>query len=419
MLEKRRNKYFNGVEKQSVSLFFSGVAPQKSNDQSYPFSVNRNFYYLTGINQQNVTLVMIKGDKTSESFLYLEAVDPIKALWDGASLTFEQAHEISQIPLKNIRNIDNLNQDINNLLNSGRRAIYGPIDDAYLDLDRQMLNVPPTKAFTYANYLRETYPFVKIETNHIIIAELRTAKDETEIELMKKAIAITHEGLNRILAKLKPGLYEYEIEAEYNYVLNKHRVTPSFDTIAASGQNATILHYVDNDTKMQENDLILFDLGVDYGYYCSDVSRTYPVSGVFTERQKAVYEVVLETNKKAIAFIKPGMTMQEFNDYGRSLLIEGAKKLGLIENDDEITKYYYHSLGHSLGLDVHDVGNYAKAIPEGAVITVEPGLYIQEEGIGIRIEDDILVTKDGPVNLTAMIPKEVKDIEAIMKKNKR
>jgi Xaa-Pro aminopeptidase len=215
---------------------------------------------------------------------------------------------------------------------------------------------------------------------------------------------------------MKPGLFEYELQAEYNYVLNKNRTTPSFDTIAASGKNATVLHYIDNDSKIPENQLVLFDLGVDYDYYCSDVTRTIPSSGKFTKRQKEVYEVVLEANKKSIEWLRPGVTIKEFNDYGKKILIEGAKKLGLIKEDSEISKYYYHSLGHYLGLDVHDVGNYAKPIPEGALITIEPGLYIAEEGIGIRIEDDVVVTKDGAINLTKDIIKEVADIEAFMKK---
>ncbi len=157
-------------------------------------------------------------------------------------------------------------------------------------------------------------------------------------------------------------------------------------------------------------------MGVSYDNYCSDISRVYPVNGKFTERQKAVYEVVLEANKKTIEWLKPGVTHAEFKDYGKNILIEGAKKLGLIKEDDEITKYYYHGLGHYLGLDVHDVGNYSQVIPEGALITVEPGLYIAEEGIGVRIEDDIIVRKAGSINLSKSIIKEVKDIEAFMKK---
>jgi Xaa-Pro aminopeptidase len=206
------------------------------------------------------------------------------------------------------------------------------------------------------------------------------------------------------------------MQAEYNYVLNYHLTQPAFDTIAASGVNATILHYVENQDEVGDTDLILLDLGVELDYYNSDITRVFPVSGTFTDRQKAIYEVVLEANKKTIAWLKAGVTLKEFNDFGKQVLIDGAKRLGLIKEDDEIGTYYYHSLGHYLGLDVHDGGNYSLPIPEGALITVEPGLYIKEEKIGIRIEDDVIVTKDGCINLSESIIKEVVDIEKFMKK---
>ena len=250
----------------------------------------------------------------------------------------------------------------------------------------------------------------------MILAELRTIKDQDEVLMIQKASDITKKALEFMQKHLKPGIKEFEAEASYNYVLNMHRTTPSFDTIAAGGKNATVLHYVNNSDEIKDGDLVLFDLGVKYEQYASDVSRTYPVNGKFTKRQKEVYEVVLEANEKTIEWLKAGKTLKEFNDFGKQILIDGAKRLGLIEKDEDINKYYYHSLGHYLGLDVHDVGNYAKPIPEGAIITVEPGLYIAEEGIGIRIEDDILVTKDGAINLTKDILKSVSDIEQQMKK---
>jgi Xaa-Pro aminopeptidase len=416
MFTQRRDQYFNEVKDLSISFLFSGVAPQKSNDQNYHFSVNRNFFYLTGIKQQNVVLMMVKGNEKTDSFIFIEKIDPVKALWDGAGLTFEEASQQAEVPLEHVKDITELNSYLNGLLSTNRRAVYGLMDSVYLDLERQSENSLPTKAHMFADEIKAKYAYVNIKTNQLILAELRTVKDEFEIEQVKKAVEITKTGIERIMSEMKPGLFEYELQAEYNYVLNKNRTTPSFDTIAASGKNATVLHYIDNDSKIPENQLVLFDLGVDYDYYCSDVTRTIPSSGKFTKRQKEVYEVVLEANKKSIEWLRPGVTIKEFNDYGKKILIEGAKKLGLIKEDSEISKYYYHSLGHYLGLDVHDVGNYAKPIPEGALITIEPGLYIAEEGIGIRIEDDVVVTKDGAINLTKDIIKEVADIEAFMKK---
>ena len=416
MFEQRRQNYFKEVKDLSISFLFSGVAPQKSNDQNYHFSVNRSFFYLTGIKQQNVVLMMVKGNEKTDSYIFIDKIDPVKALWDGAGLTFEEASQKAEVPLANVKDITELEGYLNGLLSTNRRAVYGMISSVYLDLERQSEISLPTKAHLFADQLKAKYQYLNIKTNQLILAELRTVKDEFEIEQVKKAVEITKTGIERIMNHMKPGLFEYELQAEYNYVLNKHRTTPSFDTIAASGKNATVLHYIDNDSKIPDESLVLFDLGVDYDYYCSDVTRTIPANGTFTKRQKEVYEVVLEANKKSIEWLKPGVTIKEFNDYGKQILIEGAKKLGLIKEDSEISKYYYHSLGHYLGLDVHDVGNYAKPIPEGALITVEPGLYIAEEGIGIRIEDDVVVTKDGAINLTKAIIKEVKDIEAFMKK---
>ena len=415
MFAQRRENYFNEVKDLSISFLFSGVAPQKSNDQNYHFSVNRSFFYLTGIKQQNVVLMMVKGNKQTDSFIFIEKIDPVKALWDGAGLSFEEASQKAEVPIEHVKDITELQSFLNGLLSTNRRAVYGLIDAIYLDLERQSENSLPTKAHLFADELKAKYAYLNIKTNQLILAELRTVKDQYEIDQVKKAVEITKTGIKRIMREMKPGLFEYELQAEYNYILNKNRTTPSFDTIAASGKNATVLHYIDNDSKIPEDQLVLFDLGVDYDYYCSDVTRTIPSNGTFSKRQKEVYEVVLEANKKSIEWLKPGVTIKEFNDYGKQILIDGAKRLGLIKEDSEISKYYYHSLGHYLGLDVHDVGNYAKPIPEGALITVEPGLYIAEEGIGIRIEDDVVVTKDGAINLTKDIIKEVADIEAFMK----
>jgi len=416
MYQIRRTTYLNQVKPHSLSILFSGHAPQKSGDQNYMYSVNRNFFYMTGIEQERAILVLAKGILNTAAYLFIELTDPVKALWDGAGLSFEDAAKIAGLELKDIKDIKTFDTFIAQQLSTSRRAAFGQIEGIYMDLERQSEVADPTVSIQYAQRLKDMYPFVNIMGNQMILAQMRMVKDEHEVSEVRKAVEITKEGLNRILSTIKPGLGEYELEAEFNYVLNKHRTVTAFNTIAASGKNATTLHYINNNTKIENNDLVLFDLGVSYQNYNSDVTRTYPANGKFTDRQKAVYEVVLEANKKTIEWLKPGVSLQEFFEFGKSILTEGAKKLGLIKEDAEIAKYYYHSLGHYLGLDVHDVGNYSLIIPEGALITVEPGLYIAEEGIGIRIEDNVVVTKDGCINLTKEIIKEVKDIEKFMKK---
>ncbi|NLK11974.1 MAG: M24 family metallopeptidase [Candidatus Phytoplasma sp.] len=416
MFKHNRDNYLKNVEDQSISIFYSGVSQHKSADQTFPFVVNRNFYYLSGIEQENVVLMLIKGNKTQKSFLFIEKQDPIKALWDGATLTFEEASIKSGIDITNIFDISQFDDIISQYLGFSRRALFGPIHSLYFDLERSHVKQGFTKANLEANLYQKLYPQIKIKNSFPIVSELRKIKSEYEVNKIRKAIEITDKALNHLLKTLKPNMYEYQIEAEYDYILGYHRVKPSFNTIAASGKNGTILHYVDNDQQMKDNDLILFDLGVSYENYCSDISRTYPVNGKFTERQKQIYEIVLEANKKTIEWVKPGHTHKEFNDYGKQILINGLKKIGLIKEDHEITKYYYHSLGHYLGLDVHDVGDTTKVIESGAILTVEPGLYIAEENIGIRIEDDILITDKGAINLSSSIIKEIEDIEAYMKK---
>jgi Xaa-Pro aminopeptidase len=418
MFKKRREAYLKSVSESSISLFFAGTAPQKSGDQSYPFVVNKNFFYLTGIDQEASILMMIKGQNQTKSYLFTEKRDTQKVLWDGDVLSFEQCAKISDLDLFEIMDLKVLKSFIAGLLSSSRRAIYGPIENFYFDLDRQNELVKKTDAEYFAHELKELYPFIQIKTSQFILSKLRMVKDDEEVKKIEEAIQITQQGLNQILSTLKPNMYEYEVEAEFNYVLNKHKTTPAFDTIAASGHHATILHYTQNDHKIENGNLVLFDLGVCKNNYNSDITRVYPANGKFTKRQKDIYEAVLKVNKASIAWLKAGITLKEFNDYGKEILVQEALKLGIISEASEISKYYYHGLGHYLGLDVHDVGIYSEPIPVGAIITVEPGLYIQEENIGVRIEDDVLVTEEGTINLSKDIEKEVHEIEALMKKTK-
>ncbi|MDY0277027.1 MAG: aminopeptidase P family protein [Acholeplasma sp.] len=413
---KRRKNVFEKLENSSIALFYSGYSRLKSNDQKFPFSVNRNFYYLTGINQENVVLMLVKGEKNIDEFLFLDEVDPVKALWDGATLSFEEASKISGIKVENIKKIAELDSFISNIISVSRRAIFGDITYMYFDLDKEDTSGFLSRTEIIANDFTKKYPFISIKNSNRIMASLRMKKDDQEVKLTNEAIKITNKALQHVMKSLRPNMNESEIEAEYNYILNKNGVETSFDTIVASGKNGTVLHYVDNNDNIGNNELVLFDLGVKYGVYCSDISRTYPANGTFTKRQKEIYEIVLDANKKTIAWLKPGLSMKEFNEYGKKILIDGLKKIGLIKDNDEITKYYYHSLGHYLGLDVHDVGLYEDNIPVGAIITVEPGLYIAEEAIGIRIEDNILITEKGAINLSKDIIKEVNDIEEFMKK---
>lgn len=416
MYQINRQRVIEQMNDHSFAVFFSGIAPQKSADQTYPFEVNRNFYYLTGINQENVILVLLKGEGNVQEILFLEPIDPVQALWVGEGLTKEKATNLSGI--KTILDRNQFDGMISRYLTDSRAAIFGELKYLYVDLERRDLNQLPSPSNQFAGRMQKQYPNLIISNIHLVLSRLRSVKHAIEIKHMQEAVDITKDAIESLMLNAKAGMKEYQLEAHYNFHLNYHGVKPSFTTIAASGKNATVLHYEHNNDTLKDGDLILFDLGVYKDFYCSDISRTFPVNGKFTKRQREIYEIVLEANKKSIEILKPGLTNKEFNDFGKQCLIDGLKRIGKIKEDQEINQYYYHSLGHFLGIDVHDVGDYSRPFEENQVVTVEPGLYIADENIGIRIEDNILITKNGPVNLSKAIIKEVDDIEAFMKNRK-
>jgi len=249
------------------------------------------------------------------------------------------------------------------------------------------------------------------------IAALRLIKSEEEIELIREAIDITDKGIKALMINSKAGMKEYELEAYFDFTLKSNGVTDyAFHTIAAGGKNATILHYHENNSELKNDELVLFDLGAQYKYYNADISRTFPVNGKFTERQKQVYNVVLRAQEAVTAIAKPGILFSVLNETAKKVLTEGCIELGLIKETSELSKYYFHGVSHYLGLDTHDVGSRDIELRPGMVFTNEPGLYIEEENIGIRIEDDILITEDGCENLSKQIIKTVEEIEEFMAK---
>jgi Xaa-Pro aminopeptidase len=351
---------------------------------------------------------LYNNSEKEEETLFIEKPNEKMEKWVGRFLKEEKVKEISKID--NIKFNEEFTKYLITLLKD-----YD-IENIYLDFKNWEIDEPLTQSQKLSKVLKEKYPYIKIKNINKHIENLRLIKDKKEIELTQRAIDITKEAIENMMIKSKTGMFEYQIEANYNYILDNYGVTTSFDTIAASGENAVILHYINNDSKTEDDDLILCDLGVKYKEYNSDITRTFPVNGKFTDRQKEVYSVVLEANKKVIEEAKPGKTLLELNELAKDIMFEGCKKLGLIKEKDELSKYYYHSVSHFLGLDVHDVGGKKIKLKKGMMITVEPGLYIEEEGIGIRIEDDILITEKDSVNLSKDLLKEIDEIENLMKK---
>ena len=404
---KNRDNLANLLENNSLVILFAGEAFFKSADEKYKFTPNRNFYYLTGVNEEYHILVMQKQNDELFETLYVLRPDEIQEKWTGKTIRDYEAREISGI--EDIKYLDNFYADLNNLL------ISGDIKNVYLDLERRGFDEELRYPQSFAKKLKKKYADIIVKNVYNEIANLRKIKSKEEIEEMQKAIDITTKGVEVLMKNCKPGMKEHEIEAYFDFTLKQSGVTDfAFNTIAASGKNATVLHYVDNNSELKDGELILFDLGAQFNYYNGDISRTFPINGKFTDRQKEVYEEVLKVNEEISKMLVVGVTFREINDKANDLIAEACIRLGLIDDKKDFRKYYFHSIGHSLGLDTHDVGERWGELKEGMVFTVEPGIYIEEERIGIRIEDDVLITKDGPVVLTKDCIKTVDEIENFM-----
>ena len=406
-----RNNTLNRIKDNSIVILLAGNAPKKTADEKYPFTPNRNFYYLTGVNEENHILLMSKMNGEIKTRLFINEVDPIREKWEGKSLRDKEALDISGVD--NIDYLCNFNSFINKLISS--------VEDLniYLDLEKNSYEGKETLSENFAKDIKNKYPQVCFKNIFKIIGELRLVKTKEEVEEIKKAIDITIDGVELLMKKSEVGMKECELEAYFDFLCKSRGVKDfAFKTIAAAGKNATILHYVDNNSEMKNGDLILFDLGAQFNYYNGDISRTFPINGKFTDRQKDVYNAVLRVNEKVIKAMKPGINFLELNKQAKEWIAKECISLGLITNKEDVSKYYYHSIGHSLGMDTHDTDmpNRDTNFVAGMIYTVEPGIYIEEEGIGIRIEDDILITEDGRENLTVKMIKTVDEIEKFMLK---
>lgn len=371
------------------------------------FSQDNNFLYFTGLNIPNAILVLIKSADAVQEMLFIERGIPEREVWDGKKMTKDEAQEISEI----------------------RRVLYLDEYDATMSMWCPMLNkihanigfVALDQPLNYALYrlepLRIRFPQIQIADITPLITPLRKIKDAWEIEQMQKAIDITGEGILDIIRQARASMYEYELEAMLFYRMQRSGAHHwGFAPIIASGINAATLHYGQNNCRIEEGQLVLMDVGAAYNNYSADVTRCFPVSESFSDRQRQIYQLVLDVQKEIIEMIKPGVSLMDLQVKTRELLAESALAIGLIKDLDEITRYYMHGVSHFLGLDTHDLGGRNAILEVGNVITVEPGIYIPEENLGVRIEDDVLVTESGNHVLSHNIPKEISEIEEIRRK---
>ena len=414
-LENRRKKVFDQMKDNSVALFFSGVSKVASEDEYLPFCANKNFFYLTGITQEHSALMLIKGVGQKRTYLFIDEYNELKEKWTGKRLTLEAAALISD--LENVYTTDNF-ETMLSLALSKEKNQYGDIDCVYLDLTSPEQKL---KDGFFMNDLSIKFKLDYADKNIVdiypIMRDLRMVKSSEEIENLIKAIEKTNNGIAFLVNKLSGGMVEHELADYFELYGRLHdRSSLAFSTIIAAGKNATCLHYPSQNDTIKENDLVLFDLGYSHNGYSADISRTFPVNGKFTGIQKDIYEAVLNCNKAVIAYAKPGLKIKDLQEYATEFLRKECIRLRLMNENDDIRNYYYHNVSHHLGLDTHDISDREKPLESGNVITVEPGLYFAKYGVGVRIEDDVLITIDGAVVLSKNIVKEIADIEMLMMK---
>lgn len=396
-----RKRFLEKLEENSVAFFHSGRAP-----------VNRNFYYLTGIDEPDVWLVMTKTANGTNETLFIAQPDEFLIKWNGEMLTVEQAAQYSGISQSSIHYLQDMDRLVSGMIYNGR-VLTGPAMKAYFPFDRLSINAAATPSEELAKKLQEKYPALEIRSSAPLVYNLRTIKTPEEVELIRRAGDVTIQALKKMMASAKPGEYEYQWQADYEHYVARCGMGNAFSTIAASGANATMLHYRDNNCVVQRGNLFLLDLGARCNYYSADVTRTIPVGSKFTPRQKELWNIVRDAMDIAKDKMRPGISTQEPQQAVIDFYKKALRTVKLITDDSEIGKYYYHGVSHSLGLDTHDPCDRTVYEP-GMVVSCEPGLYVAEEGIGIRLENDILLTDGAPEDLIGNHLLNADELEAMM-----
>ena len=405
--QKTRRSLSGKLAKSTVAVFQSADRILRNGDQHYPYRQDSNFFYLTGIESPGCKLVVFQENffGSDQEILFIPKVDPKKEAWEGEMLTKEQATEISGV--EKVVYLDKFDGLIHrHLKNASSFSI------CHQDYPNEAQSAGIVR---WINNLKNQYPGLEIKHLNNTMAELRMKKHPEEIDLIKQAISITEKGLRAVFSSIQPGLWEFDVEAILMKAFIQNRsMMVAFPPIVAAGINATTLHYSTNHCQIQEGDLVLIDVGADFGYYSSDITRTIPATGNFSERQKELYSGLLEIQKSFIRKVKPGMKLSDLTKQSKQDVGKFLQSIGLIDTIDDVLKYYFHNLSHHLGIDTHDVALMNVPLEAGNVITIEPGIYIPEENIGIRIEDDILVTETGFDNLSKGIPKEINELELLI-----
>ena len=415
---RNRQRFSAELKAKSIAIFNSNDIMPTNADGTMDFRQNNDIFHLSGVDQEESILIVFPDSfhAKHKEILFLKETNEHIAVWEGAKLNKKQAFETSGI--KTVYWLDQFESVLKTLMSECECVYLNSNEHLRANIEVE------TRDARFGKWIRETYPIHEYERAAPIMHKIRAIKDAVEIELIQKACNLTEAAFRRILKTIKPGVMEYEIEADviHEFIRNRSRGF-AYTPIIASGESACILHYIDNNQPCKDGDVILMDFGAEYANYASDMTRCVPVNGKFTPRQKEVYNAVLRVMKAATKMLIPGNYLHEYHVEVGNLMEKELLGLGLISQEDisnqkpewpAYKKYFMHGTSHYLGLDVHDVGSWTTPIEAGMVFTCEPGIYIPEENLGIRLENDVLVTENGPNDLMKNIPLETDEIEALM-----
>ncbi|MBI3138236.1 MAG: aminopeptidase P N-terminal domain-containing protein [Sphingobacteriales bacterium] len=417
---QNRQRFVSRMQKNSIAIFVSNDEVPVNGDAIYTFKQNTDLFWLSGITQEESMLILFPDnpDPKYREVLVLVRPNELKEKWDGKRLRVKEAQATSGI--KTIVWLDSLDGLLQPWIHLA--------DHIYLDSNEndRKSNLLRSGDYRFIDEMKSRYPLHNFLRAAKIMKELRAIKTALEVEVMQKAMDITEHTFRRLLKFIRPGVMEYEIEAEiFHSFLSQRATGPAYGSIIASGDRARTLHYVNNNEECKDGELILMDFGAEYGGYCADLTRTVPVNGKFTRRQKTVYNACLHLHLYARSILKPGITIIDYTDKVGEEATQQFLKIGLLRKSDvknedpenrAYRKYLYHGISHHLGLDVHDLGTRTEPVKAGMVFTIEPGIYIEEEQMGVRIENNFWLTRNGNVDLMKNIPVTVEEIEALMKK---
>ena len=418
---KNRERFVAQMEKKSIAIFVSNDEVPSNGDSLYHFKQNSDVYWLTGVEQEDTMVILFPDNPDPKYREVLVLIRPVelKEKWDGKRLRVNEAQAISG--MKTIVWLDSIDALLQTWIHLA--------DNIYLDSNEndRKANLVRTRDYRFIDEMKSRYPLHNYMRAAKIMKELRGIKTALEVEVLQKAVDITENTFRRLLKFIRPGVMEYEIEAEiFHSFLSQRATGPAYGSILASGDRARTLHYVSNNAECKDGELILMDFGAEYGGYCADLTRTIPVNGKFTRRQKTVYNACLHLHNYAKSLLKPGITIVDYTDKVGEEATQQFLKIGLLKKSDvknedpenrAYRKYLYHGISHHLGIDVHDLGTRTEPIKAGMVFTVEPGIYIEEEKMGVRIENNLWITKNGNKDLFKNIPITVEEIESLMKRS--